>query len=161
MNLRTWLKKQDNENKIICLGGSSSYFWFGTVKRTLLELKLISDREKRKIEESRNRYAEKVRFCERRIHDAELIMKKEKSRSKIMEMKKYIELNGNMINQINMSIEELDVALNTWINIADREVIETFGRDYDKEVTAVIISGFERGNYWCLEEWKRSGYDVV
>lgn len=160
MKLRNWLKEQDNENKIICLGSSSSYFWFGTIKETLLELKMISDRERKKLIESVERLKEKKKYCERRIHDSELILKREKSVKKARELKEYIILNQNMIPQIETSISDRERELASWVDVGEREIVDMYDRIMDDGIIALKIKGHEQGSYWTLDEWKRSGFVV-
>ena len=60
----------------------------------------------------------------------------------------------NIPDRVKLKLKRARSRLDNFVDLKDREVVSYFKCDetIDENVTAVIVGGFETGNYWCLED---------
>jgi len=153
MTVDQLIKKQDPD-EIIFLGTKhgSGYYWIGTKKQYVKEIKDVSNKFVLDAMERLNTYHEHRRKLARDLD--EISMLPESDLSRIYVVAKSIAAGTQRIKQSDRLIPKERSYLDGFVPLMKREVIDDYPR-IQRDGYVIIHEGIEPGGYWYAKEYHR------
>lgn len=136
----------------IFVGSQSGYFLIGTLDEVIDRINSISDGYKVMYE---SRFAELRKKLEDLINSVH--------RGKKEPLDRYanrLETVARLLKVCYTALPAAKKRMDTFVNMADRSINDFYYKEYDPGI-AIIIDGFETGDYWTSEEWNAVRHDEV